>query len=263
LRSACPWCSPTARISRRTHCMGPGSSPRPSPGFVLGRTAAVTAVGANRGGARYRLGVCGLPGHGLRVPGRRLRNRRRSLAGVAGPTAWAIVAALVGRASLFTGCSAAGGWRGAPGWPGRCPRRIGDRRRATRSTVKRAAGWATAKARRGQAATRAPSRSTGCTWSSGPGLRRCRLDGAGALLPIDFPNRTALQGITFGVVLFTLMVQATTADFAVGRWGGKAAPRSKASRRGRTSGARKTVRAIDPPASGRVRVRGRSPGPTT
>ena len=39
-------------------------------------------------------------------------------------------------------------------------------------------------------------------------------------LPIDFPNRATLQGITFGVVLFTLVVQATTVEQAVHRWSG-------------------------------------------
>jgi NhaP-type Na+/H+ or K+/H+ antiporter len=49
-------------------------------------------------------------------------------------------------------------------------------------------------------------------------------------LPTDFPHRTELQAITFGVVLFTLVVQATTAEVVVGRWGRKpkASPKSKA-----------------------------------
>ncbi len=174
-----------------------------------------------------------------------------SLAGVAGPTAWAIVAALVGRAVIVYGML--GSWRLARrAWLARSGAASGSATvgRATRSTVKRAAGWATAKGPTGAA------RDEGAIpfdwlhvvfWS---GLRGAVSTALALSLPIDFPNRTALQGITFGVVLFTLMVQATTADFAVGRWGGKAAPRSKASRRGRTSGARKTVRAIDPPASG-------------
>ena len=40
-------------------------------------------------------------------------------------------------------------------------------------------------------------------------------------LPADLPNRSLLQGITFGVVLFTLLVQATTAELVVARWGRK------------------------------------------
>ena len=36
-------------------------------------------------------------------------------------------------------------------------------------------------------------------------------------LPADFPDRDLLQGITFGVVLLTLLVQATSAERIV-RW---------------------------------------------
>jgi len=36
-------------------------------------------------------------------------------------------------------------------------------------------------------------------------------------LPADFPQRALLQEITFGVVLFTLFVQGTTADRVVAR----------------------------------------------
>ena len=43
-------------------------------------------------------------------------------------------------------------------------------------------------------------------------------------LPADLPNRPLLQGITFGIVLFTLLVQGTTAPFVVRRSG--AAPAS-------------------------------------
>jgi CPA1 family monovalent cation:H+ antiporter len=38
-------------------------------------------------------------------------------------------------------------------------------------------------------------------------------------LPVDFPNRTLLQGTTFGIILFTLVVQGTTAERAI-RWSG-------------------------------------------
>jgi NhaP-type Na+/H+ or K+/H+ antiporter len=42
-----------------------------------------------------------------------------------------------------------------------------------------------------------------------------------------------LQGITFGVVLFTLLIQATTAEFVINRWGKKPTrpPRSNSSSR--------------------------------
>jgi NhaP-type Na+/H+ or K+/H+ antiporter len=62
-------------------------------------------------------------------------------------------------------------------------------------------------------------------WS---GLRGAVSTALALSLPVDFPNRAALQGITFGVVLFTLLVQATTADLVVGRWGRKTRKEHKA-----------------------------------
>jgi monovalent cation:H+ antiporter, CPA1 family len=53
-------------------------------------------------------------------------------------------------------------------------------------------------------------------WS---GLRGAVSTALALSLPVDFPNRTAAQGITFGVVLVTLLLQATTAEAVVGRWG--------------------------------------------
>lgn len=41
-------------------------------------------------------------------------------------------------------------------------------------------------------------------------------------LPADLPNRDLLQGITFGIVLFTLIVQGSTAGWVVRRSGAKA-----------------------------------------
>jgi CPA1 family monovalent cation:H+ antiporter len=38
-------------------------------------------------------------------------------------------------------------------------------------------------------------------------------------LPADFPERDLLQEITFGVVLFTLLVQGTTAEWVIERVG--------------------------------------------
>jgi CPA1 family monovalent cation:H+ antiporter len=42
-------------------------------------------------------------------------------------------------------------------------------------------------------------------------------------LPADLPNRDLLQAITFGVVLFTLLVQGTTATWLVRRVGASTA----------------------------------------
>jgi CPA1 family monovalent cation:H+ antiporter len=53
-------------------------------------------------------------------------------------------------------------------------------------------------------------------WS---GLRGAVSTALALSLPVDFPDRAELQGITFGVVLFTLVVQATTAEWVVSRWG--------------------------------------------
>ena len=38
-------------------------------------------------------------------------------------------------------------------------------------------------------------------------------------LPVDFPNRELLQEITFGVILFTLVVQGTTVEAVIDRVG--------------------------------------------
>jgi CPA1 family monovalent cation:H+ antiporter len=53
-------------------------------------------------------------------------------------------------------------------------------------------------------------------WS---GLRGAVSTALALSLPLDFPNRPAMQGITFGVVLLTLLLQATTAELVVARWG--------------------------------------------
>ena len=38
-------------------------------------------------------------------------------------------------------------------------------------------------------------------------------------LPVDFPQRELLQAITFGIVLFTLLVQGTTIEWLIERTG--------------------------------------------
>jgi len=80
-------------------------------------------------------------------------------------------------------------------------------------------------------------------WS---GLRGAVSTALALSLPIDFPDRSELQGIVFGVVLFTLLVQATTADLVVGRWGRKVkeAPRTG----GSAAPGRSRGRKVDRPA---------------
>ena len=49
------------------------------------------------------------------------------------------------------------------------------------------------------------------------GLRGAVAVAMALALPTDFPERTLLQEITFGIVLFTLLVQGTTAEWVVAR----------------------------------------------
>jgi uncharacterized membrane protein len=76
-------------------------------------------------------------------------------------------------------------------------------------------------------------------WS---GLRGAVSTALALSLPTDFPDRAQLQAITFGVVLFTMVVQATTAELVVGRWGGKASgsstskPKPKSGSKSKSSG---------------------------
>ena len=135
-----------------------------------------------------------------------------SLADVAVPIAWAIAATLAGRAIIVYGLL--GGWRLARrAWPGR------------------AGGGAAAAGRQSAAETRdggaLPFEWLHVVFWSG--LRGAVSTALALSLPVDFPDRASLQGITFGVVLFTLLVQATTADLVVGRWGrkGRSAPKAE------------------------------------
>jgi CPA1 family monovalent cation:H+ antiporter len=122
-----------------------------------------------------------------------------SLADVAVPIAWAVAAALVGRALIVYGLL--GGWRIVS-------RALGARRQTVAVSGKVARdegdlplGWLHV-----------------IFWS---GLRGAVSTALALSLPLDFPNRAQLQGITFGVVLFTLVVQATTAELVLARWGRK------------------------------------------
>jgi monovalent cation:H+ antiporter, CPA1 family len=161
-----------------------------------------------------------------------------SLVSVALPIAWAIVATLVGRAIIVYGLL--GGWRLARhAWRAR--------RAAAGPEPARRAARAVGPARSARAGRSA--RDEGdmpldwlhvVFWS---GLRGAVSTALALSLPNDFPNRAQLQAITFGVVLFTLMVQATTADVVVGQWGGK---RRGAS--GRPAAGKETD---DPPGSAR------------
>jgi CPA1 family monovalent cation:H+ antiporter len=163
----------------------------------------------------------------------------RSLADVAVPIAWAIVATLAGRAVIVYGLL--GGWRLAR------RARLG-RGRAPAAAFAAAAVVAAAPvvtapvvaapvvppaARLAGKGSKSPvdegSMPLGWLhvvfWS---GLRGAVSTALALSLPVDFPDRAALQGITFGVVLFTLLVQATTADVVVGRWGRKPPRAAKA-----------------------------------
>jgi NhaP-type Na+/H+ or K+/H+ antiporter len=129
------------------------------------------------------------------------------------PIAWAVAAALAGRALVVYGL--VGVWRAVAM---RMGRRMDDRAdRAGRKKQADAgfpAGWLHV-----------------IFWS---GLRGAVSTALALSLPIGFPNRSLLQGITLGVVLFTLLFQATTAEVVVARWG----PRREASRRSRPGGGR-------------------------
>ena len=79
---------------------------------------------------------------------------------------------------------------------------------------------------RAGAGRRCPS--PGSTSCSGPGLRGAVAVAMALSLPADFPERDLLQEITFGVVLFTLLVQGTTAEWVIERVGAGRATRPAA-----------------------------------
>ena len=154
-----------------------------------------------------------------------------ALVGALGPIAWAVAAALVGRAVIVYGLL--GSWRlasrvvgsrtlkppvhrlrqslrkASAALPSAAPQTAGSRpvenrtirRRGSQNDAELPLGWLHV-----------------IFWS---GLRGAVSTALALSLPADFPNRVQLQGITFGVVIFTLIVQATTAEVVVNRWGQK------------------------------------------
>jgi CPA1 family monovalent cation:H+ antiporter len=123
----------------------------------------------------------------------------RALADVAAPIAWAFAATLVGRAVIVYGLL--GAWRIVQ-------RRTRRPKRARKRKDHQPTG-------RDEAAIPLDWLHV-VFWS---GLRGAVSTALALSLPLDFPNRSALQGITFGVVLVTLLLQATTAELVVARWG--------------------------------------------
>ena len=125
------------------------------------------------------------------------------------PIVWAVAAALAGRAVIVYGLL--GGWRIA--------RRAWRRRTAAPSRSRT----------RGAAKLARPADEGDLPfewlhvvfWS---GLRGAVSTALALSLPNDFPNRAQVQAVTFGVVLFTLIIQATSAEVVVGRWGRKSKP---------------------------------------
>jgi CPA1 family monovalent cation:H+ antiporter len=122
-----------------------------------------------------------------------------SLADVAVPIAWAVAAALLGRALIVYGLL--GGWRIVSRALGARRQTVAVSGKVARDEADLPLGWLHV-----------------IFWS---GLRGAVSTALALSLPLDFPNRALLQGITFGVVLFTLVVQATTAELVLARWGRK------------------------------------------
>jgi CPA1 family monovalent cation:H+ antiporter len=136
-----------------------------------------------------------------------------ALASAASPIVWAIAATLVGRAVIVYG------FLGTLRWL----RRRGRHRRA----AQQAADTAEPVVRRRPNEGDMPVGWLHVVYWSG--LRGAVSTALALSLPADLPDRTLLQAVTLGVVLFTLLVQATTAEVVVDRWGHKApsVPRPK------------------------------------
>jgi CPA1 family monovalent cation:H+ antiporter len=159
----------------------------------------------------------------------------RALANVAIPIGWAILAALVGRAVIAY--LLLGLWRLAHlrmqkrqrSWAaGRRPKAAFDRARRALDRWPGTPNIQTADTGAEPIVHRASAPSDDGPWPFEwlhvvfwSGLRGAVSTALALSLPVDFPNRANLQAITFGVVLFTLVFQATTADVVVSRWGRK------------------------------------------
>ena len=154
-----------------------------------------------------------------------------SLLDAAVPIVWAIAATLVARAVIVYGLL--GGWRllarrasdGRTG-PATGPAPVRVATKAVRDEGSIPVDWLHV-----------------VFWS---GLRGAVSTALALSLPTDFPDRVQLQAITFGVVLFTLVVQATTADAVVARWGRKPPKTSKSKpKQGAAGGGRAGDRLVD------------------
>ena len=160
-------------------------------GIVGQLRPAPRALRENGRGARHRLGVRRLPGHGVRFPGGRVRDLAAVAGGRGGPDR-------LGRR---------GDLRGPRDhrlrFPGSAP--------ADAAAVHEPASdgpSARVRGRRGRDEGDLPVGWLHVIYWSG--LRGAVSTALALSLPADLPNRSMLQGITFGVVLFTLLTQATT-----------------------------------------------------
>ena len=119
----------------------------------------------------------------------------QSLIHAAGPIAWGVVAILLGRAIvvylLLGGASQLVAWIGG--------RRTGSTASSEPRHMQIRLAWLHV-----------------LFWA---GLRGAVSVALALSLPTDLPNRDLLQGITFGIVLFTLLVQGTTAPWVIRRTG--------------------------------------------
>jgi CPA1 family monovalent cation:H+ antiporter len=151
-----------------------------------------------------------------------------SLLDVAGPIAWAVAAIFVSRAIIVYGFL--GTLRLARRRRWRTPTR---RTRTRRGRGEVDATPAIVDARNPDEGDMPVGWLHVVYWS---GLRGAVSTALALSLPADMPNRSLLQGITFGVVLFTLLVQATTAELIVDRWARKPAGTRKTAHRSKSQG---------------------------